>query len=159
LKDSHVKAKQYALKLLSYRSRSEKELINRLKRKGISEPVASSAVSYLKDIGLINDFSLAEALKREALSTKLLSQNGAKKFILNRGIPHDIVDIIFSKDENIDFDNARNIIDKKLRILKDYPHEVVKRKLYNLLSRRGYSYETIMKVLKEKKFNNEEDLK
>jgi regulatory protein len=158
LKDSHVKAKQYALKLLSYRGRSEKELTTRLKIKGINESVASLTVGYLKDIGLIDDFSLAETLKREALTAKLLSQNAAKKYVLNRGIPHDIVDIIFSKDEDADFDNARRIAEKKLRILKDYPYKVAKRRLCNLLSRKGYSYETIMKVLKERNFN-EEDLK
>lgn len=152
MKDSHVNAKQYALKLLSYRSRSEKELISRLRRKGINESVAFSTISYLKDIGLINDFSLAEALKREALSTKLLSQNGAKIFILNRGISRDIVDMIFSKDENTDFDNARKFVNKKLKILRGYSKEVIRRRLYNLLSRRGYSIETIMKVLKEKNF-------
>ncbi|MBE0425522.1 MAG: regulatory protein RecX [Nitrospirae bacterium] len=158
MKDSHVKAKQYALKLLSYRGRSEKELTTRLKIKGINESVASLTVGYLKDIGLIDDFSLAETLKREALTAKLLSQNAAKKYVLNRGIPHDIVDIIFSKDEDADFDNARRIAEKKLRILKDYPYKVAKRRLCNLLSRKGYSYETIMKVLKERNFN-EEDLK
>jgi regulatory protein len=147
----HDKAKQYALKLLSYRGRSEKELEERLIKKGITKTVASSTIKYLKHLGLIDDMALAETLKREALTTKLLSQNGARRFILNRGIPCEIVNQILSKDENTDIDTARRLIDKKLRAFKDYSSETVKRRLYNLLFRRGYSFETINKVLKEKK--------
>jgi regulatory protein len=144
------KARQYAFKLLGYRGRSEKELEERLIKKGVTKTVASFTIKYLKHLGLIDDMALAETLKREALTTKLLSQNGAKRFILNRGIPREIVDRILGKDENTDIDNARRLVDKKLRASKDYSSETVKRRLYSLLFRRGYSSETINKVLNEK---------
>jgi regulatory protein len=147
----HDKAKQYAFKLLSYRGRSEKELKERLIKKGITKTVASSTIKYLKHLGLIDDMALAETLKREALTTKLLSQNGARRFILNRGIPYEIVNQILSNDENKDIENARRLVDKKLKAFKDYSSETAKRRLYNLLFRRGYSFETINKVLKENK--------
>lgn len=156
MKDSHAKAKKYALKLISYKSRSEKELKDRLKRKGISESVICSTLEYLKEVGLVNDFYLAQVLKEEALTRRLLSQNGAKKFVLNRGIPKDIVDIIFNIDEQVDTDNARKIVDKKLKILKSQPPHVINRRLYNFLLRKGYSYETIMKILKERNFFKED---
>jgi regulatory protein len=147
----HDKAKQYAFKLLSYRGRSEKELKERLIKNGITKTVASSTIKYLKHLGLIDDMALAETLKREALTTKLLSQNGARRFILNRGIPYEIVNQILSNDENKDIENARRLVDKKLKAFKDYSSETAKRRLYNLLFRRGYSFETINKVLKENK--------
>jgi SOS response regulatory protein OraA/RecX len=40
-------------------------------------------------------------------------------------------------------------VGKKLKSLNNYPSEIAKRRLYNLLLRRGYSSETIMKVLKD----------
>jgi regulatory protein len=146
----HARARQYAFKLLSYRGRSEKELEERLIKKGITKTVASSTINYLKHIGLIDDMALAETLKREAVTTKLLSQNGAKKFILNRGISREIVDLVFSNDKNEDIDNAGRLVDKKLKTFKNYTSETVRRRLYNLLLRRGYSFETIMAVLKGK---------
>src|SRR4030042_1327808 len=82
------KARQYALKLLSYRGRSVRELQERLKMRGFPEHVASSAINHLQHTGLINDLALADDLKR-------------------------------------------------------------KRRLYALLLRKGYSYETIKVVLKE----------
>ena len=155
LRGFHDKARQYALKLLSYRGRSEKELQERLRKKGITQAEAFSTINYLKDIGLIDDMSLAENLKREALTTKLLSQNGARRYMLNRGIPHNIVDLLFSRDENKDIETARSLVDKKFKTLRSYTPETIKRRLYNFLMRRGYSFETIKTVLKDKTFKEE----
>ena len=150
MKGSRDKARQYALKLLSYRGRSVKELEERLRGKGIPESAVSAAIRYLKDIGLIDDVSLAESLKREAQTTKMLSQKGAKQYLFSRGIPRDIIDSVFSYDENADVENAGRLVDKKMKVLGGYPAEIVKRRLYGLLSRRGYSSGTILKVLKDK---------
>jgi regulatory protein len=155
LKGSRDKATQYALKLLSYRGRSVKELRERLRGKGIPESAVSSAIGYLKDIGLIDDVSLAESLKREAQTTKMLSQKGAKKYLFSRGIPRDIIDSVFNYDDNADAENAGRLVDKKMKVLGSYTAETAKRRLYGLLSRRGYSSETILKVLKDKYFIKE----
>jgi regulatory protein len=149
------KAKGYALKLLSYRGRSEKELRERLRRKGISETVITSVLKHLKQTGLVDDISLAEALKRAAIDTKMLSRAGAMLYVLGKGIPREIVTLVFGKDDTSDAENAGRFIDKRLRSLKDYPPEVVRRRLYKLLSRRGYSYETIKVALKNKHFREE----
>ena len=144
------KAKQYAFKLLSYRGRSEKELAERLSKKGFTKPVASSTIKYLKQTGLIDDRALAESLKREVLTTKLLSHQGAKRFMLNRGIPGNIIDLALSNDVNKDIENAGKLVDRKLKTLKKCSQDTAKRRLYNLLFRRGYSTEIIMSVLKDK---------
>jgi regulatory protein len=155
LKGSRDKATQYALKLLGYRGRSVKELQERLRGKGIPASAASSAIRHLKDIGLVDDVSLAESLKREAEATKMLSQKGAKKYLFSRGIPRDIIERVFSHEDNPDVENAGRLVDKKMKVLGGYPAEIAKRRLYGLLSRRGYSSETILKVLKDKYFMKE----
>jgi len=156
LKDSHAEAKHYALKLLSYKGRSEKEVEERLRKKGFEKTVASSTIRYLKSIGLIDDAAFAEILKREALGARLLSVNGAKRYLFSRGIPADVITGVFAGDENTDRDNARSLIEKKLRVLRDCPAETAKRRLYNLLARRGYSWETIMSALRDSNFNQED---
>jgi regulatory protein len=156
LKGFQSKAQQYALKLLSYRGRSERELEERLLKKGVAKSEVSSTIRHFKEIGLIDDMSLAETLKRNALTTKLFSQRGSKRFMLCRGIPPDIVDMAFSSHEDTDFDNAMKFVAKKLGVMGNYPPEIARRKLYGLLSRRGYSSETIMKVLREKNLKKED---
>jgi len=156
LNGSDSKAKQYALRLLSYRGRSEKEMAERLRKRGVSDAAASSTVNSLKRAGLIDDLSLAESLKREALVNKVLSRSGARHFMLGRGIPKGIIDKILRDDENTDYDNARRFVDKRLRMLGRYPEITAKRRLYNQLLRRGYSAETIIKVLREKNMKEED---
>jgi len=150
------KTKRYALKLLSYKGRSEREMEERLRKKGASHETVVSTIEYLRNSGLLNDLSLAESLKREALTHRMLSLAGARNFILRRGIPKDIVDALFTSDEDTDFQNALRFADKKLRILEKYPAVTAKRRLCNLLLRRGYSVGTIMKVIKDKHLKEED---
>lgn len=150
MRGSDDKARLYALKLLSYRGRSIKELEERLRRKGFPKTVISSTINYLKHTGLVNDRTLAEALKRDAMSTKLLSQYATKKFMMKRGIPKEIVDDLFIAGERKEIENAKCLIDRKLKTMKQYPAEKIKRRLYDLLLRKGYSFETIKTVLSEK---------
>jgi regulatory protein len=149
------KARQYALKLLSYRGRSVGELEKRLRRKGFPDHVVSSTIRHLKHIGLLDDKALAEALKREAMITKLLGQYGARKFMLGRDISREIIDSMFISDEKEDIENAQRLVDKKLRIMEGLPAEKIKRRLYNLLLRKGYSFETIESVLKKRNFKED----
>jgi regulatory protein len=143
------KAKQYALRLLSYRGRSMREMEDRLKRKGFADNVVSSTVGHLQHAGLLDDVELAETLKREAMTTKYLSQYGAKKFMLARGISRETVDSTFSHDVTEDIMNAKRLVDKKIKIIESLPAEKIKRRLSHLLLRKGYSFETIKSVLKQ----------
>lgn len=149
------KARQYALKLLSYRGRSVRELQERLKMRGFPEHVVSSAINHLQHAGLINDQALAEDLKRKAITTKLLSQSSARRFMLTRGIPKEIIDRTLIYDEKEDRENAKKLIYRKMKTFKNYPPEKIKRRLYALLLRKGYSFETINYVLKEIKLKED----
>ena len=117
--------------------------------RGFPEHVVSSAINHLQHTGLINDLTLADDLKRKAITIKLLSQVSARRFMLTRGIPKEIVDRTLICDENQNRENAKKLIDRKMRTLKNYSSEKIKRRLYALLLRKGYSYETIKVVLKE----------
>lgn len=150
------KAKQYALKLLSYRGRSEKELKDRMTGKGFSDTLISSTIDHLINLGFVNDVSLAESLKREATANKFFSRNGARRYLLNRGIPRDVIHTVCGHDGEEDLQNAQRYIEKKFGVLKTFPPATVKRRLYAQLLRRGYSPETISTVLKNI-LSNEED--
>lgn len=143
------KAKKHALRLLSYRGRSVRELEGKLRMKKFPDDVVFSTISHLQHVGLLDDIVLAEALKREAITTKFMSQYCAKKFMLTRGISREIVDSMFSRDETEDIKNAKRLVGKKLRIIERLPSEKIKRRLSHLLLRKGYSFEIIESVLKQ----------
>ena len=150
------KARIYALKLLSYRGRSEQELRERLKKRGFPETETIAAIRDLKQSGLVDDANLAETLKWEAFTAKLLSTEGAKRYVLGRGIPRDIAETSLAFDEERDKENARRLVEKKLRVLKNYPFATVRRRLYNLLARKGYPSGLIIELLKEKNLYKED---
>ena len=100
------------MRLLGYRGRSVRELKERLTRKGFPDDVVSSTIRHLQHVGLLDDIALAEALKREAITTRFLSQYGAKKFMLERGISKEIVNSIFSHSETEDINNAKRLVEK-----------------------------------------------
>ena len=155
--DSPDEAKRYSLKLLGYRGRSESELRKRLDKKGFSEAVVSLTVAYLKKIGYLDDAVLAANLKRQAMENKLLGLEGARSFMVRRGLPCEIIEsaLNYEYDEDRELKNIQKLLDKRLKSVRNYLTEGEKRKLWNFLVRRGYSFETIRKAMKEVKLGEE----
>ncbi len=59
LQDTVAAALRSAYYLLRYRDRSEREMRERLARKGYSEPVVDATVLQLKEAGFLDDLRLA----------------------------------------------------------------------------------------------------
>lgn len=149
MKDSLVEAKKYALRLLRYRDRTEKEIKERLSKKGFNDKHINFVIESLKEAGLINDIKYAISIKENALKRKFLSFKSAKYYAMHKGLSKEIVEQIFNEDFNNDVNNARRLIAKKMKIMDEYPRETKLKKLYNLLLRKGYSNDIIQKVLRE----------
>ncbi|HXX80220.1 MAG TPA: regulatory protein RecX [Thermodesulfovibrionales bacterium] len=153
----------YAYKLLGYRGRSEKEMMRRLRIKGFDEPVISNVIIRLKSSGLLDDRTLASSLTRYAAESRKLSAAGTRRFLMERGIPRDLInDVLVDMDET---ETARRVVEKMLttwakRGLSRHqpPHftpEITK-KLYGILYRKGYPSEIIKRTLKQ--FSCKEDM-
>jgi regulatory protein len=155
LTDSANDARLHALKLLGYRGRSEKELRERLVRKGFREDVIDRTLQHLKEAGLIDDVALAANLKRQALERKLLGYEGAKSFLLKKGLSRPVVESALDYDEEAELENAVKFLDKKMTSMQNYPAKEKKRKLWNLLARRGYSSGVMRKAMKDFNFDEE----
>jgi regulatory protein len=143
LTDSEANARKYAFLLLNYRSRSEKELRERLEKKGFSENNISSTLRQLKEAGYLDDHALALDLKRQAFDNKLLGHNSAKRFLLNRGVPDEIIDETLEYNEETEANKIQKLIEKKLRTTGNYADKKKERRLWDFLVRKGYSFSTI----------------
>jgi len=146
----------YACKLLSYRSRSEKEMCEKLRMKGFGEDDINRAITHLRSGGLLDDGKLARSLIRHAGESKGLGLSGTKRFLLERGVPREIVDETTREIDEVE--TARRFLNRKLRAWSRTwrPGQVqLKKRLYGFFSRRGYAPETIGKALEE--FTAEED--
>lgn len=143
----------YAYKLLSYRSRSEAEMVKRLRMKGFDEPSVSKAISQLKESGFLDDRKLAASLRRYAEESKHLSITGTRRFLRQRGVPAEMINEVLGDIDEIE--TARRLVEKKVFAWRkpglhrqDVPLDsAMVRKLYGLLYRKGYPSEAIRKVL------------
>ncbi len=147
-RDSVDKIKRYALKLLSYRARSEHEIRERLLEKGFNSFDVERIIEDFKASGLINDLEAARSFLRIARDTKLLGIRGIKDFFYRKGISKEIVEEILEGADEIE--SAIRLIEKIQRtkginILQD------EKRLREYMFRRGYTSDTIDEVLKRLK--------
>ncbi|MBI4653553.1 MAG: regulatory protein RecX [Nitrospirae bacterium] len=142
-------ARNYALRLLSYRSRSRKEILQRLKEKGFSAHEIEKTVSFLQDAGFIKDEAVAQGLLHNAVDRKYLGRKGIRMLLLSRGIEKGLIDETLSVlTDDMEQEAAAKLVEKKLKNLRGYPEEIIKQKLWGMLSRRGFSSYVINAAIK-----------
>jgi regulatory protein len=152
----------YAYKLLSYRGRSEAELVRRLRLKGFDESAIGNAITQLKESGFLDDRKLAASLRRFAEESKQLSITGTRRFLLQRGVPLDMINEVVGDIDEIE--TARKLVEKKIAAWRKQSLSgkgsqldgALIRKLYGILYRKGYPSEAINKVLQH--YGDKEDI-
>ena len=106
-------------------------------------------MEYLKDAGLIKDEALASELLKTTIKNKHLGRKGIEIFLSRRGIEKELIDETLSGlSEEIERDTARNFVEKRFKGLKHYPKDTIKRRLWGMLQRRGFSSDIINMAVK-----------
>lgn len=136
-----------AVRLLSYRDRSEAELRDRLAKKGFPGEILEGAMERLKESGVIDDRRLAEAFARNAAESGALGLRGVRASLMKRRVPRDVVEDSLSGVEE-DPAGAAALVRKRMGRLAGLPAETVRRRLRAFLSRRGFSLETIREAMR-----------
>ena len=140
-----------ALRFLSIRAHSEKELINKLKKKGFLPKNIEKVIQETKRLSFIDDEKFAELyvdeLKWKASSKRMISSK-----LYEKGIPQEIISKVLEEkfDENDELEAARRIFAKKKPSL-ERESDLKKRKikLFRYMSSRGFSYEIIDTIYNE----------
>jgi len=142
------KAMDASFNLLSYRARSRREIETRLKRKGISETVISETAQRLAELGLLDDTKFAEAFARDRLEFAHKGRRVIYAELRKKGIPKPIVEQALSNAPDED-KSATEVLDKVSRRYAALEPRERYRKLSDLLLRRGFSFDTIERVLSQ----------
>lgn len=145
------KALDYAYLLLSYRSRSTKEIFSRLRDKGIMTEVIEETIEYLKKLGYINDVEFAKVLIRDRQCLKKVGKNLIKQELIHKGVSKDIIQELVegTTDDNNEYERAKYLATKKISSYRKDDQRARQRKLYAFLIRKGYSYDVASQVVKE----------
>lgn len=138
--DAQGKCTATALRLLSYRPRSEAELRVRLSRKFDSETI-DNVITKLRDTLIIDDTSFARFWRDQRDSLSPRSKRLIRTELRQKGIDSELIaDITQDIDDD---ENAYRAAHKKASVLKPEGYETFRRKLSAFLSRRGFNYEVI----------------
>ncbi len=147
-KGSKAGLRTCALRLLGYRSRSRKEMLEKLRARGFDDEQINGEIEYLENAGLLNDEDLASELFRYSIEIKSLGKKGVRMFLYRRGIEKGLIDkTVAVHTEHMEEKTAQELVERKLRSLKDDPEDVVRRRLWGMLQRRGFSTDVMKKAV------------
>lgn len=143
------KANNYAINLLSYRHRTKKEIIDRMKRKGYEETVVSNTIRYLDKFGYINDKEFAKEFVK--IKSRKLGIKRIKAELGQKGIGEEIIYNVIQEefDESEEYNRALEIGKKRVKSYRGEEKQKIYRKLGAYLQRKGFDYGIVSKVLKE----------
>ncbi len=135
-----------ALDLISMRSHSKKELIQKLRRK-YSQNTAEAVAEKASALGLIDDEAFAEMYAKELIERKKYGIGRVKNELRLKGISSHIIESVLL---SLDIDGKESIISL---VERKYSHKLAdekgRRQVIAALQRRGFSYADIRAALSE----------
>ncbi|MDO9575652.1 MAG: RecX family transcriptional regulator [bacterium] len=138
--EENVRAKDYALNLLSYRPRTRRELLRRLKEKKFTLAIAEETVSKLEQSGLVNDYDFAVYFVETFRDRRGIYR--LKNDLFRLGVEREVIDRVLADVPVDEKETATNLIDRWLRVHRTRD-EKTRRKLINYLVQRGISWSII----------------
>jgi regulatory protein len=155
-----LKIKDSAFRLITRRQHSISELRTKLYRKNINKDLLERVISHLISGGFLDDEKFATAYVEER-SDKKIGKHKIRAELFKRGVARNIVDKALSHiDSAQSLECASLLAKKKLEYLERREKDTrkIKAKLYSFLNSRGYDTEIIMKVLRDVKLDNDEEI-
>jgi regulatory protein len=130
----------YALRLLSYRPRSETEIRTRLVRR-FDKQTVEQVIHHLKAEKFLDDTAFATFWKGSRQSFSPRSKRMLSTELRSKGIDPEVVSETLTGID--DADNAYRVAQKKMRTIPKDDYKTFRRKLGAMLSRRGFSYDVV----------------
>ena len=148
--DLYEDAQSIALIALGPRAKSRGELFAHLKKRGVSEDVASAVLYRLQEQGLIDDEAFARAWSESRQRAKKLSKRVIAGELREKGISGEIIEQVCSEiAEDAEYAIALEMAHRKYRPISHLDIEIIRRRVHGILARRGFSSSIINGVLRE----------
>jgi len=146
LEEQSYEARQYAFLLLSYKARTSSELKQRLTRKGFSPDIVAATLQRLTELKMVDDAGFARRFTEDRITIGHKGKWRVRGELLKRGVAKEHIEdaLATAPDEKA---AAREVAEKYLSRNRGLEPDVLKRRLYAFLARRGFSPDTIRGVL------------
>lgn len=143
------KAREIALNFLSYRPRSEKEISEKLKKKGFNPENIEEVICDLKRVNLLDDHEFACQWIKDRLKNRPRGLALLKQELIKKGIEKEIIkkalDECYPEDGEVKL--ASELIKKRERRYRDLDKKLARKRMSDFLLRRGFPYVVVKEVL------------
>ena len=138
-----INSRDYCLKLITIKDRTEKELRDKLREKNYDENTIEEEIEFLSNYGYINDSRYAEHFTNDAINLKKWGKSRIRTELLRRGIDRDIVDEAV-EEAFADVEDDRLYSEMKKRYSNaDFSNMKERTRIFNFYFRRGFSPDEI----------------
>ncbi len=147
-------AKQKALRLLSYRLRSEKELRTRLKEEEYPPDIIDKTVEFLYGIGVLDDTAFARAFINQSLMRRPVGKSRLHRELRQRGIDKETVQSVLQElltdhqEHQLADEAAQKLLKRLPPATNKLTEQKQRRRIANFLARSGFPWPTISATLK-----------
>lgn len=140
------KANNYALTLLSFSARTEKQIRDKMCEKEYESSIINNTIEFLTRTGLLNDSKYAENFAKDKANFNKYGNSRIKFELYRKGVSKDIVEEVISNQLDNEYERALEVATKKILSYKNDDRNAVYRKMSGFLQRKGYSYDMVIKI-------------
>lgn len=138
-----------AVRYLSFRQRSVKEVRDYLARKDFNEDFIQDAIDFCMKYNYLNDYEFAKAFTKDKVNLNKWGSDRIKYELKLKGIDSLTIGQVTEFLKEDEYSIAYGLAEKKIKSYKDDDKYKIYGKLSGFLSRRGYSYDTINSVVND----------
>lgn len=151
-KNEFQKLLNKVLRLISFRPRSEREIRDYLKKKAssaqLTPKLTDKILAKLKKLGVLDDEAFARWWLEQRATFRPRGKYGLRAELRQKGVDREIIEQVVEQEVN-ELLLAKKVAQKKVKTLKKLPEREFRQKLAAFLSRRGFSWSVIKKVIDE----------
>jgi len=144
--DQRWTAHEAALRLLSYRPRSEREMGQRLRLRGLAADVVEEEVERLRGAGLLDDEAFAQSWVEDRQANAPRGQRLLRYELVGRGVRAELAEAAVSSVD--DRTAALALARGRANRLGGLPFEQFSRRLADFLKRRGFAYDVVAEAVR-----------
>lgn len=149
-KEAYEEAKAYAFRLLSVRARTQREMEQRLARRGYPARVVRRVLGTLLDLGYLDDVAFARAWLDSKAAEGLPGRRLALAGLRRAGVPPQVAEEVVGRyyEDVAEADLALEAARRRAGRLVGLPRDVARRRLAAYLARRGFEREAVADALR-----------
>ena len=134
-----------AMRLLSYRPRSESELRQRLARRGAPADLVDGAISRLRELGLVDGTAFARTWVESRSRLSPRSRRLLRRELQAKGIDGEAAREALGQLD--DEDTALRAAERRATAMRELPYPEFRRRLGDFLRRRGFDSATVRRTV------------